>query len=66
LKREWELEMSQIASGINPLTDKDAREEKRKSKQRKRSIAIALSLFAMAVMFYIAAWVRFGGIVSGN
>ena len=52
--------------GMYDLVDDDANEVKRKAQQRKRSIAIAWVLFAMVVMFYVTAWLRFGGIVSGN
>ena len=52
--------------GMYALVDDDANEVKRKAQQRKRSIAIGWVLFAMVVMFYVTAWLRFGGIVSGN
>ncbi len=58
--------MTALQSEMNVLTDDDAKEEQRLAKQRKRSIAIALTLAALMVMFYVTAWLRFGGMVSGN
>ncbi len=58
--------MTTLPTGMSALTDDDAKEEQRLAKQRKRSIAIALTLLALMVMFYVTAWLRFSGMVSGN
>ena len=49
---------------MSELTN-NANDDAYKAQQRKRSIAIGLTLFALVVMFYVTAWIKFGSGVGG-